>query len=128
MSEGKFDTTAPIGPKTVTVLGSHWRDGPLWTGFDWARAELRSGSIWSNGDYHLGVPWAHPDDRRNFVDDPDIFGIYRLRLKRGWKSFVQVDGVWSVSKAPPPTGWFGTPPEGQVTVIEIGEGCAENAG
>ena len=111
------ETTALIGPKTVTVLGSHWRDGHSWQGFDWSRAELRSGSIWSNDDYHLGVPWAHPDDRKMTNDDPDVFGVYRVRLKRGWKSFVQVDGEWRVSKAPRQDGRFGTPPGDQVTVI-----------
>lgn len=110
--------TAPIGTKTVTVLGSNWPDGRLWAGFDWSRAELRSHSL-CGGDYHLGVPWAPPDDRQRFEDDPDIFGIYRLRLKRGWKSFVQApDGTWLVSKAPAQKGTFGTPPEGQVRVIK----------
>ncbi len=113
--------TAPIGPKTVTVLGSHWSAHWKWDGFDFSRAELRSGSIWSNDDYHLGVPWAHPDDRRRYNDDPDVFGIYRLRLKRGWKSFVRVDGVWCVSNAPRQDGAYGTPPSGQISaIIEVG--------
>lgn len=113
--------TAPIGPKTVTVLGSHWPATWPWSGFDWSRAELRSGSIWSNDDYHLGVPWMHPDDFAHGGWDGDDDAIYRVRLKRGWKSFVQVNGAWMVSKAPPLDGDYGTPPEGQISaVITIG--------
>jgi hypothetical protein len=108
---------APINAKSVTVLGSHWPDGPLWAGFDFTRAELRSHSLLRGGDYHLGVPWAHPDDRKRSNDHPDVFGVYRLRLKRPWKSFVQVDGVWMVSKEPPQTGVFGTPQDGQIGFI-----------
>ena len=112
--------TAPIGPKTVTVLGSHWKEGPLWTGFDWTRAELRSASIWSNDDYHLGVPWMHPNDISRYGRNKDMSGIYRLRLKSGWKSFVRIGDEWRVSKAPPTErGPFGTPPDGQVHIIEI---------
>lgn len=90
--------TAPIGPTTVTVLGSHWRESAPWAGFDFSRAEIRSGSIWSPDDYHLGVPWMHPDDPAQIGRDPDDESIYRLRLKRGWRSFVCIDGVWLVSK------------------------------
>lgn len=91
---------ATVGPQTVTVLGSHWPSGPLWSGFDWSRAIVLEGSIWSNDDYHLAVPWAHFLDRKAFGYDPDIFGIYRLRLKRGWRSFVRAeDGTWLVSRA-----------------------------
>lgn len=111
--------TAPIGPKTVTVLGSHWPARWEWEGFDFTRAELRSGSIWSNDDYHLSVPWMHPDDIARWGRDPDFEGIYRIRLKRGWKSFVRVDCEWRVSKAPRQEGIYGTPPDGQVHVIEI---------
>ena len=110
--------TAPIGPKTVTVLGSHRPADWEWGGFDWSRAELRSGSIWSPDDYHLGVPWSHPNDGH----DPGNDAIYRIRLKRGWRSFVKVDGAWMVSKAPRQGGKFGTPPGGQVSaIIEISE-------
>lgn len=104
--------TAPIGPKTVTVLGSHWPATWNWSGFDWSRAELRSGSIWSNDDYHLGLPWMHPNDEAAVGRDPDYEGIYRIRPNRGWRSFVRVDGEWLVSKAPPAVGTYGTPPEG----------------
>jgi hypothetical protein len=89
--------TAPIGPNTVTVLGSHWRAGPSWEGFDWSRAKLRSWSIRSFTDYHLAVPWAHANDRHEPVDK---WCVYRVRLKRGWRSFVQgEDGGWMVSTA-----------------------------
>lgn len=116
------ESTAPIGPKTVTVLGYHWPEGEDWSGFKWSEAELRSGSIWSNDDYHLGVPWMHPDDRCNpgLENDPDWWGIYRLRLKRGWKSFTQIDGEWRVSKAPRQEKVYGTPPVGQISgVVEV---------
>lgn len=115
---GCTSESAPIDSKTVKVNGSHWPKGHLWDGFDWSRAELRSGSIWSNDDYHLGVPWMHPRDIATFGRRADMEGIYRL--KRGWHSFVKVDGQWMVSKAPridnPP---FGTPPESQVRVIDV---------
>lgn len=116
--------TAPIGPKTVTVLGSHWRESSPWDGFDWSRAEVRSHNILSCEDYHLGVPWAHPEDRRNYNNDPGVFGIYRLRLKRGWRSFIKTaDGIWMVSNAPAPVGVYGTPPGGQVSfVLDVGKG------
>jgi hypothetical protein len=85
----------PIGPLTVTVLGSRWKPGPAWDGFCWERAVLRGGSIWGGDDYHLAVPWRHADDSRVPWDD---CGVYRLRLKRGWKRFVQVDDVWMVER------------------------------
>lgn len=121
--------TAPIGPATVTVLGYHWRAGPRWDGFDFARAELRSHCPLGE-DYHLSVPWMHPDDKAQHADDPDCWCIYRLRLKRGWKSFVQVDGAWHVSRAPrqdsPP---FGTPPWGQIrAVVEVTLAARVDAG
>lgn len=113
------EVTAPIGPATVTVLGSHWRAGPLWAGFDFTRAEVRSHNLFGVEDYHLGVPWMHPDDIKTYGRDPDMEGIYRLRLKRGWRSFVCIDGQWLVSKAAPQTGRFGTPPWDQCIVVEV---------
>jgi hypothetical protein len=82
---------APIGPLTVTVLGSHWKPGPAWDGFCWERAVLRDD--WE--DYRLDVPWRHAED--GWLPW-HLCGVYRLRLKRGWKRFVQVDGVWMVEK------------------------------
>lgn len=107
--------SAPIGITTVWVNGSNWRGS--WAGFDFTRAELRSGSIWSRADYHLGVPWMHPDDEAFYGRDPDSEGIYRVRVKRPWKSFVQVDGTWLVSKAPRQEGRYGTPPSSQISAI-----------
>lgn len=104
--------SAPIGTKTVWVNGSNWRWS--WAGFDFSRAEMRSGSIWSNDDYHLGVPWMHPDYIERYGRDPSFEGIYRIRPKRGWRSFVRVDGVWLVSKAPRQEGRYGTLPSGQI--------------
>jgi hypothetical protein len=112
--------TAPIGSKTVTVCGEHWKESAPWGGFDWSKAEIRSDSIWYNGDYHLGVPWMHPEDQaRGYASDPDWWGIYRVRLKRGWHSFVCISGEWRVSKAAPEQGRLGTPPWEQVRVIEV---------
>ncbi len=92
---------APIGSKTVTINGSHWKESAPWAGLDFHRAELRSASIWNDDDYHLGVPWMHPCDRVGHIDDPDWWAVYRVRLKRGWKSFVWNGATWCVSKAPP---------------------------
>ena len=111
------DPTAPISIATVTVNGSHWPAKWNWGGFDLSRAELRSGSIWADGDYHLGVPWMHPDDVARHGRDPEYECIYRLRLKRGWRSFVQIDGVWCVSKVPRQGGTYGTPPGGQIAFV-----------
>jgi hypothetical protein len=99
----KTETTPePIGPATVTVLGHVWKPGDPWAGLDFSRATLRMGSIWSNDDYHLQVPWCHPDDQDETwgtaAYEPDTF--YRIRPSRkGWR-FVQVDGVWMVTKEP----------------------------
>lgn len=59
----------------------------------------------------------HPDDKQSAADDPDSWCIYRVRLKRGWRSFVQIDSQWKVSKAPPQEGSFGTPPPEQISAI-----------
>lgn len=93
--------TAPIGPKTVRVMGSHWKESAPWSGlkFDWSLTEVRSGSIWSNDDYHLRVPFIHPDDEGGTHEEENMY--YRVRLKRPWKSFVKIGGVWHVSKDKP---------------------------
>jgi hypothetical protein len=112
--------TAPIGPATVTVNGDHWPAKWAWAGLHFEDAHLRSRSPWCNDDYHLGVPWMHPDDYDVMHDDPDCWATYRVRPKRGWRSFVRIDGVWHVSSEPekqmPP---FGTPPWQQVTVVDV---------
>lgn len=38
-------TWQPIGPKTVTVLGSIWNKNDPWAGLDFSRAILRETSI-----------------------------------------------------------------------------------
>jgi hypothetical protein len=76
------------------VLGSHWPAHWEWAGLDFARAELRNRSIWGQ-DYHLDVPFWHPDDGEP-PDPPEMY--YRVRLKRGWKRFVCVDGTWMVER------------------------------
>jgi hypothetical protein len=88
--------TAPIGPATVTVNGDHWPAKWAWAGLHFEDAHLRSRSPWCNDDYHLGVPWMHPDDYDVMHDDPDCWATYRVRPKRGWRSFVRIDGVWHV--------------------------------
>lgn len=91
-------TTAPIGPRTVTINSSHWRPKDPWSGFDWSRAWVRASSIFSPSDYHLNVPWLDPDEPNRAGIAPDDWPVYRVRLKNGWGSFVLVDGGWVVSR------------------------------
>lgn len=86
--------TAPIGPETVTVLGYHWPKTAPWDALDFKDAELWEKSIWGE-DYHLRVPFWDPDEIPQPAE-PETY--YRIRLKRGWKRFVQIDGVWMVAK------------------------------
>lgn len=86
-------TLAPISPRTVTVLGSHWPASYPWDGFWWARASVRT--AFAGTDYYLRVPWCHPDDRSH-TWPPQQW--YRVRLKRGWKAFRRVKGIWMVQK------------------------------
>ena len=95
----KEPKTAPIGPKTVTVNGHDWTAHLPWDGFDFSRAISRPAV--PGFPVALDVPWAHPEDRVRSKDHPDAFAVYRLRLKRGWHSFVQDEsGMWMVSTAP----------------------------
>jgi hypothetical protein len=95
-------TPQPIGPHTVTVLGSIWRPSAPWAGLDFSRAKLRDTSIWGD-DYHLNVPWCHPSDQDETwgtpAYEPDCW--YRVRPRRKSWRFVQVDGVWMVAEREP---------------------------
>jgi hypothetical protein len=92
----------PIGPATVTVLGSIWPANAPWSGLDFTRAKLCNTSIWGGDcDYHLRVPWCHPDDQDSTwgtaAYQEDCW--YRIRPRRESWRFVQVAGVWMVAEA-----------------------------
>ena len=86
------DRPRPIGPRTVTVLGSHWPASWAWDGLDFNRAKLRRHA----NDYHLAVPFCHLDDRARGRAAPDDWAISRVRPKRDVDRFERVNGVWMV--------------------------------
>lgn len=116
------EMTAPIGPKTARVNRAHWKESYPWAGLKFALAEICHRSIWGD-DYHLRVPWMHPDDRDAMADDPEWWAYYRIRPKRGWRSFVKIGDIWHVSKAKPASA-DPNEPQPVVTILELTGGAA----
>lgn len=98
-------TTLPVSPETVTVLGYRVKaDSPAWLGLDLSRAILREqntlelvlfGKDAAPPDHHLDVPWCHPQDQPHGWRDGCM---YRVRPRRKAWRFVKEGDEWRLSR------------------------------
>jgi hypothetical protein len=103
VGSSKHQTTMPVSPKTVTVLGYRVKaTDPAWLGLDLSRAILREQSTAgmfllgpdAPPDHHLDVPWCHPNDQPGGWRD----GLkYRVRPRRKAWRFVKEGDEWRLS-------------------------------